>query len=469
MTGEPFQNTTFGNLILGVLSGLIATCIWTIVSRTATDGKRNPWLRITMTFLAILFLLIAATIILIRIKSRWPTQPPPKPDTLAWVGTSYGAPIPSQAIQGGYDSRVNPNQPTILYICRAPLVGGIWPGKDFQGRCYIGWDGKNFPMNSYEVLVGSGEHWGPPALGFSGAFVAGRSDHNENVYICRVEYEKFGRQLGYAVNNTCDVGFDAKEIQIPPPFEVLYPPGVKLPPGGGTTPVAVSTRPLSGGRKVTERPQSPAAPPKPAPTPLTPNPASLVDLSGTWLATYTAGPLKVSIKQTGSHVVATLLEGNGYVPAGKVTFDGTYDSALFRAKQVCAGWNYSNPHWADVLITVTDRDNMKEEQLSGNCSGFPVTWYRIASTANAIPPTPNGEFHLKIIGMSSSGNVRIDGFDQRRPVKRAFTWIWEDGTVTQGWFPQSHVYANKSRVYVVQVIGHEDDGSTVRDQITVRF
>jgi hypothetical protein len=471
MMGEPFENTALGILALGVLSSLIATFIWTKIYQPTGDGKGIPWLRIIAISLAVLLLVTAASFLYMQIERVNPAQKPPapRPNTLVWTATSSGAALPQQAVQGGYDSRVNPNQPTILYICRASLVGGIWPGKDFQGRCYIGWDGKNFPMNSYEVLVGSGEQWGPPAPGFSGALVAGRSDHNENVYICRVEYEKFGRQLGYALSNTCDVGLDAKELQIPAPFEVLYPPWIKPPPGGGGTPAAAPPHPLSGGKKATERPQSPGASPKPAPTSPTRPPASLVDLSGTWLATYTGGPLRASIQQIGTHVTATLLQGNDYVPAGKVTFDGTYDSARFRAKQVCAGRNYTNPQWATVEISVIDSNNMKEELAGSNCSGFPVTWYRVASSANATAPTPSGELHLRIVTVSASGAVRIDGFDPKRPVKRAFTWAWGDGTITQGWFPQSHTYARAVGEFLIKVTAHEDDGSTVVDQISTHF
>ena len=71
--------------------------------------------------------------------------------------------------------------------------------------------------------------------------------------------------------------------------------------------------------------------------------------------------------------------------------------------------------------------------------------------------------------MSTAGEVRIDGLDQRRPVKQAFTWLWGDGTTTQGWFPQSHAYGRVVGQYVIKVVAHEDDGSTVEDQISIHF
>lgn len=105
-------------------------------------------------------------------------------------------------------------------------------------------------------------------------------------------------------------------------------------------------------------------------------PSSPDDLSGIWSATYPGGPLDVSIQQTGKRVVATLLKGNSYIPAGEITFHGTYDSNPFRAQQVCALPNFVNAHWVDVQIQVIDGDHMTEEESTRNCSSSPVLWHR---------------------------------------------------------------------------------------------
>jgi hypothetical protein len=68
---------------------------------------------------------------------------------------------------------------------------------------------------------------------------------------------------------------------------------------------------------------------------------------------------------------------------------------------------------------------------------------------------------------SSTGLVNVNGVDDRRPNKIPFTWIWGDGSVTQGWFPQSHVYGNAKQNYLLQVTSHEDDGSTDCAQIVI--
>ena len=69
---------------------------------------------------------------------------------------------------------------------------------------------------------------------------------------------------------------------------------------------------------------------------------------------------------------------------------------------------------------------------------------------------------------STTGLVNVNGLDDRRPNKTSFTWIWGDGSITQGWFPQSHVYGNAKQNYVLQVTSREDDGSTDCAQILIR-
>ena len=69
---------------------------------------------------------------------------------------------------------------------------------------------------------------------------------------------------------------------------------------------------------------------------------------------------------------------------------------------------------------------------------------------------------------AQTGKVTFNGVDVT-PVSRAFTWDFGDGTVVQGWFPQSHVYADKSQNYVVTVKSHYTDGGTDSDQALVRF
>jgi hypothetical protein len=68
-----------------------------------------------------------------------------------------------------------------------------------------------------------------------------------------------------------------------------------------------------------------------------------------------------------------------------------------------------------------------------------------------------------------SGLVDLNGFDDRKPGIIPCTWIWGDGNVTQGWFPQSHKFVNSERDYILQVRSHEADGSTDCAQILIPF
>ncbi len=61
-----------------------------------------------------------------------------------------------------------------------------------------------------------------------------------------------------------------------------------------------------------------------------------------------------------------------------------------------------------------------------------------------------------------TGQVVLNGVDTR-PVTKAFTWDFGDGTVETGWFPQQHFYKDISRNYIVKATSHyahEDGAST---------
>ena len=65
----------------------------------------------------------------------------------------YGR-IPFTAVEGGFEQNRN------LYICRAEFHGGLHPGKVVNGKCNIGWGGKEVTLDSFDVLVKSRyRHW----------------------------------------------------------------------------------------------------------------------------------------------------------------------------------------------------------------------------------------------------------------------------------------------------------------------
>jgi len=106
--------------------------------------------------------------------------------------------------------------------------------------------------------------------------------------------------------------------------------------------------------------------------------SSHAPLTGVWLASYPGGPLKVKINQSGDDVIATLLEGNAFVPAGKETFSGKFHPELFEAQQICAYPGFQNPYLVNVTIKIIDNDHFIESLApDAHCGGFPVNWERI--------------------------------------------------------------------------------------------
>lgn len=69
---------------------------------------------------------------------------------------------------------------------------------------------------------------------------------------------------------------------------------------------------------------------------------------------------------------------------------------------------------------------------------------------------------------NNTGEVTLNGADTKSPTI-PFTWDWDDGNVTTGWFPQTHTYFDKTRNYIVKVTSHYTDGETDIAEVLVRF
>jgi len=61
---------------------------------------------------------------------------------------------------------------------------------------------------------------------------------------------------------------------------------------------------------------------------------------------------------------------------------------------------------------------------------------------------------------SGTAMVEVYAKDSRQPAKTPFTWAWGDGSTTQGWSPQTHHYDHDGKYHVLEVISHEDDGTS---------
>jgi len=69
---------------------------------------------------------------------------------------------------------------------------------------------------------------------------------------------------------------------------------------------------------------------------------------------------------------------------------------------------------------------------------------------------------------TATGAVTINGGDTR-PLAAPFQWTWGDGSVTNGYFPQSHTYADRGRNYVVKVTSSYAGGGKDSLDVAVWF
>lgn len=69
---------------------------------------------------------------------------------------------------------------------------------------------------------------------------------------------------------------------------------------------------------------------------------------------------------------------------------------------------------------------------------------------------------------SDKAKVTVNGVDTRRP-SIPFTFDWGDGRTDKGWFPQTHIYSDKSKNYILKVTAHYPYGKTGSRESFVRF
>jgi outer membrane protein OmpA-like peptidoglycan-associated protein len=126
----------------------------------------------------------------------------------------------------------------------------------------------------------------------------------------------------------------------------------------------------------------------PAPKPAAPaaKPAAPVhfDLNGEWQAEFhdpgSVDVEKIMIVDYGDGLTATKETGDVYVPAGQVTFKGTYNAASFTAQQQGAMKGHINPVWKPVTITVLDKDHFTLKDPYGNTDH----WSRLGKPTLAL-------------------------------------------------------------------------------------
>jgi outer membrane protein OmpA-like peptidoglycan-associated protein len=121
---------------------------------------------------------------------------------------------------------------------------------------------------------------------------------------------------------------------------------------------------------------SPASAAATADTPATGRPtgttsAPRFDLNGEWEGRYNnLGRIeieKIMIQQLGNDITFTKITGDAFVPAGKTTLRGIYESNPFHREVQCADTGYVNPRWGKTTVAVIDASHIKATEDDGVC------------------------------------------------------------------------------------------------------
>jgi len=158
---------------------------------------------------------------------------------VTWKPASQGDVPGPGAIPGGPGSGPDPGAP--LFVCRAGIQGGLYPGKWLQGKCSVaffhGEWAQEWKQSKYEVAYGSAA-WAP----YSGYITpdmiqGGYAPDQTPLYICRAQNfiqgfnSNKGNQPGYLLNGQCMVPY-SQAWPVNPPFQVLVSAPPQVQPGG---------------------------------------------------------------------------------------------------------------------------------------------------------------------------------------------------------------------------------------------
>ena len=130
------------------------------------------------------------------------------------MSSGLGQPTPAGAISGGQENDQE------RYVCRAPFNGGLHPGKLIGGRCNIGWGGKGYELNTYEVLTGTQDTRLWAGRNTTKGYVGGHEADGRPLVIC-VAYRKEGflglgtpsRHPGKLLAWRCNYEYGGEEVE----------------------------------------------------------------------------------------------------------------------------------------------------------------------------------------------------------------------------------------------------------------
>lgn len=110
-----------------------------------------------------------------------------------------------------------------LSACRVFYRDGVHLGELREGRCFIGWGGRELGVAPYELLAGGGLVWAPSQEGeLPAGAVGGGMVREGELFVCRARMAD-GLHLGKYWRGRCNVGFGGRE-ELVKEFEVLVRP-----------------------------------------------------------------------------------------------------------------------------------------------------------------------------------------------------------------------------------------------------
>jgi hypothetical protein len=200
----------------------------------------------------------------------------------------------------------------------------------------------------------------------------------------------------------------------------------------------------------------------------------------TWRPSLTGCPATNYLVEAGStpgsRDLATFLTGAVITAAAmRVNATGKYYFRV-RARTGPATSEPSN----EISITIPASGNARDEGafgVPGTKSAAPIAralFFGFPAPAPSQPSAPSGTGTFSygaivsgavstlsafIQSVSPNGTVVVNGSDSAAPT-RPFTFSWGDGTVSAGFFPQQHIYADVSRNYSINITATENNGVT---------
>jgi hypothetical protein len=122
---------------------------------------------------------------------------------------------------------------------------------------------------------------------------------------------------------------------------------------------------------------------------------------------------------------------------------------------------------AHALPMAASRRNAHQDPAQTGAPGVTTSISESSSYTGCDGQSATEQLKFWVVSRNANtGVISVNGVDIRRP-GTPFTWEWGDGTTTQGWFPQNHIYSAPRHNYKLRVISHEDDGSTDCAQLIV--